>query len=466
MPRQQPLGAATRWAAVTPPRCRLPNVSCFHGYAFAAGCEEAFAVDTNAVTFGPGVLRECGPTLAALGCHRVALFTDARVGALAHVAVARASLAAAGLDAVVFDEVHIEPTDRSMAVAAAFAREGRFDGYLSVGGGSVIDTCKAAALYATWPADFFDYVNAPIGQGRAVPGPLPPHVACPTTAGTGSECTGIAIFDAVELGAKTGIASRRLRPAHALVDPTCTETLPSSVVAAAGFDVLCHAVESYTARPFSARSRPTSPTARPMSQGRNPWSDIGSLQALELCGRFLARAVADAHDVEARHALAWAATLAGIAFGNAGVHLPHAMSYAVAGLAHDLGPGREYHCLGYPDDEAFVPHGLSVIVNAPSVFRALASSAPARHLEAARAVGADTRDAIDADAGAILADKLITMMQMTNAPNGLAGVGYRADDVARLTRGAFAQKRLVDNAPRVIDEASLAKLFTDALRYW
>jgi alcohol dehydrogenase class IV len=437
-------------------------MSCFHGYDFAAGCEEAFAVDSNAVTFGPGVLAECGPTLAALGCRRVALFTDARVAALAHVATARASLAAAGLDAVLFDEVHIEPTDRSMAVAAAFARDGRFDGYLSVGGGSVIDTCKAAALYATWPADFFDYVNAPIGQGRPVPGPLPPHVACPTTAGTGSECTGIAIFDAVELGAKTGIASRRLRPTHALVDPTCTETLPASVVAAAGFDVLCHAVESYTARPFSARPRPASPSARPMSQGRNPWSDVGSLEALQLCGRYLVRAVADANDVEARHALAWAATLAGIAFGNAGVHLPHAMSYAVAGLAHDRG----YHCPGYPEDEAFVPHGLSVIVNAPSVFRALAPSAPARHLEAARTLGADTRDAADADAGALLADKLVSMMQMTHAPNGLSGVGYRADDVTRLARGAFAQKRLVDNAPRVVDEPALAALFTDALRYW
>jgi alcohol dehydrogenase class IV len=437
-------------------------MSCFHGYDFTAGCEEAFAVDTNAVTFGRGVLDECGPLLAALGCRRVALFTDARVAALPHLARARASVAAAGLDAVVFDEVHVEPTDRSMAAAAAFARDGRFDGYLSVGGGSVIDTCKAAALYATWPADFFAYVNAPIGEGRPVPGALPPHVACPTTAGTGSECTGIAIFDARELGAKTGIASRRLRPTHALVDPTCTETLPASVVASAGFDVLCHAVESYTARPFSARPRPASPAARPMSQGRNPWSDLGSLEALRLCGRYLVRAVADAGDTEARHALAWAATLAGIAFGNAGVHLPHAMSYAVAGLAHQGG----YHCPGYPAGEAFVPHGFSVIVNAPSVFGALAASAPARHLEAARALGADATDAADADAGALLAGTVASLMQATHAPNGLGGVGYGDADVARLARGAFAQKRLVDNAPATVDEAGLAALFAGALRCW
>lgn len=433
-------------------------MSCFHGYDFAAGCDEAFAVDSNAVTFGPGVLAECGPTLAALGCRRVALFTDARLHALPHVAAARASLAAAGVDAVVYDEVRIEPTDRSMAAAAAFARDGRFDGYLSVGGGSVIDTCKAAVLYATWPADFFDYVNAPIGGGRAVPGPLPPHVACPTTAGTGSECTGIAIFDAVELGAKTGIASRRLRPTHALVDPTCTETLPASVVAAAGFDVLCHAVESYTARPFSARARPASPSARPMSQGRNQWSDLGSLEAMRICGRHLVRAVAG--ERESRHAMSWAATLAGIAFGNAGVHLPHAMSYAVAGLVH----GRGYQCADYPAD--MVPHGLSVVINAPSVFRALAATSPERHLEAAAALGASVTGASADEAGDLLAAWLVDMMQRCRTPSGLGAVGYGPDDVGRLAQGAFAQKRLVDNAPRAVDEAALAELFADAMGYW
>lgn len=437
-------------------------MSCFHGYSFAAGCEEAFAIDANAVTFGPGVLDECGPLVAGLGARRVALFTDRRLAELPHVAVARASLARAGVDVAVYDAVHVEPTDRSFADAAAFARDGRFDGYVSVGGGSVMDTCKAAALYAAYPADFLAYVNAPIGEGRAVPGPLPPHVACPTTAGTGSECTGIAVFDSTAAHAKTGIASRRLRPTHALVDPRCTETLPPSVVAAAGFDVLCHAIESYTARPFTARPRPAAPGARPMSQGRNPWSDLGSLEALRLGGRHLVRAVTDAADTEARHALAWAATLAGIAFGNAGVHLPHAMSYSVAGLAHDRG----YRCPGYPDEEAFVPHGLSVVVNAPSVFRATAAACPERHLEAAAALGADTRGATPADAGALLADTLLALMRATGAPNGVGGVGYAAGDVERLARGALAQKRLVDNAPMPVDEAALAALFSGALRYW
>jgi hydroxyacid-oxoacid transhydrogenase len=277
------------------------------------------------------------------------------VAKLPIVAATLASIRAAGVDVALFDETRVEPTDASFLRAAAFAREGRFDGYVSVGGGSVIDTCKAAALYATYPADLLTYVNAPIGEGRAIPGPLPPHIACPTTAGTGSECTGIAVFDYLALAAKTGIASRRLRPTLALIDPSATHSLPASVVAAAGFDVLSHAIESFTARPFTVRPRPAGPAARPMSQGRNPWSDLGSLEALRISGRTLVRAVVDAGDHEAREALAWAATLAGIAFGNAGVHLPHAMSYAVAGLV------RDYRCPGYPDEEPMVPHGISVV---------------------------------------------------------------------------------------------------------
>jgi hydroxyacid-oxoacid transhydrogenase len=437
-------------------------MSCFHGYAFAAGCEQAFAIDASAVTFGPGVLAECGPLAASLGCKRVALFTDARVAALPHVAVALASLRAAAVDVALFDEVRIEPSDASFKRAADFARGGAFDGYVSVGGGSVIDTCKAAALYAAYPAPFDTYVNAPLGQGRAVPGPLPPHVACPTTTGTGSECTGIAIFDWGERHAKTGIASRRLRPTHALVDPTCARTLPATVVAAGGFDVLCHAIESYTARPYTLRATPASPSLRPMSQGRNPWSDLGAMQALTLCGRFFLRAVASADDVEARHGLAWAATLAGIAFGNAGVHLPHAMSYAVAGMAHDRG----YHCAGYPDGEPLVPHGLSVIVNAPSVFRAVAASCPERHLEAAAALGAEVRGAAADDAGAILGDAVLALMRATDTPNGIGGVGYVDRDLPALANGAFAQKRLVDNAPLAVDEARLVELFRGALSYW
>src|SRR5687768_692740 len=284
-------------------------MACRHLAAIAAGCDTAFTVDASRVTFGQGALGEVGDRARALGMRRVALMTDPRLRALPWFDVVASSLATAGVDTVVFDEVAIEPTDVSLDAAARFAREAKPDGYVSLGGGSVIDTCKAANLLATYPAPLRTYVNAPIGDARAIPGPLAPHIACPTTSGTGSEVTGIAIFDWLELHAKTGIASPRLRPSEAIVDPRTASTLPAGVVAASGMDVLCHAIESLTARPYVQRAAPAAPSARPMSQGSNPWSDLGCREALRLIALYLARAVHDASDAEAREQMMWAATL-------------------------------------------------------------------------------------------------------------------------------------------------------------
>ncbi|OBG99606.1 alcohol dehydrogenase [Mycobacterium sp. E2699] len=431
------------------------------GYPIPAqDCDGAFTVDASRVTFGRGCLAEVGDRAKALGMRRVALFSDAGVAGLPVFATARDSLAAAGLDVVTYTDVHVEPTDASFRDAARFAAETNPDGYVSLGGGSVIDTCKAANLYATHPADLPAYVNAPIGEGRPVPGPLKPHIACPTTAGTGSEVTGIAIFDLLSLKAKTGIASPALRPSEALVDPDCTASLPREVVASAGLDVLSHALESYTARPYVRRRAPERPSLRPMSQGANPWSDLGCREALRVLGQFLERAVSDASDREAREQMMWAATLAGIAFGNAGVHAPHGMAYAVAGLV------REFRPPGYPDDEPLVPHGMAVILNAPSSFRFTAQASPERHLEGARLLGADTRGADPRDAGEVLADELIRIMRAVGMPNGLGGVGYTDDDLAALTEGAYPQQRLLQNAPREMSKPVLADLFRQAMRYW
>jgi alcohol dehydrogenase class IV len=325
-------------------------MACRHLTAAAAGCDTAFTVDASRVTFGRGALAEVGDRARALGMRRVALVTDVRLRTLPWFADVMQSLAAAGIDVAIFDDVAIEPTDTSFDEAARFARDAKVDGYVSLGGGSVIDTAKAANLFATYPAPLRTYVNAPVGDARPIPGPLAPHIACPTTSGTGSEVTGITIFDWLSLHAKTGIASPRLRPSEAIVDPRTTATLPSTVVAASGMDVLCHALESYTARPFRMRAAPAAPSARPMSQGSNPWSDLGCREAIRLAAAFLSRAVADPHDDEAREQIMWAATLAGIAFGNAGVHAPHAMAYAVAGRVRDFAPA------GYPTGP-LVPHG-------------------------------------------------------------------------------------------------------------
>jgi hydroxyacid-oxoacid transhydrogenase len=432
---------------------------CRHEFLAEAGHESAFTIDASAIVFGRGAIEELGEHVRALGVSRVALFTDARVGKLAFFEAGRRALSAAGVDHAVYEAVHVEPTDASFLDAARFAKQGRFDGYVSIGGGSAIDTCKAAALYATHPDDFLAYVNAPIGLAKPIPGPLPPHVACPTTSGTGAECTGIAVFDLLAAKAKTGIASRRLRPTLAIVDPDATRTLPREVVAASGFDVLCHAIESYTARAFVIRKRSAPVTTRPMSQGRNPWSDLGSLEALRLAGRSLVRGVEDASDDEARGELAWAATLAGIAFGNAGVHLPHGMSYAVAGLV------KSYRAPGYPQDEPMVPHGTSVVLNAPSVFRFTSQACPERHLEAAAALGADVRGAANDDAGEVLGARLVELMRATRLPDGLSGVGYGPQDLDALVDRAIVQKRLVDNAPLAVDRDAMRALFAGAMRY-
>jgi len=426
-------------------------------FTLAEGRESAFSVEPSALKFGPGVLRELGADARDLGLKRVALFTDARVRVLAPFEAALSSLRATGVEVVVYDEAAVEPSDRSMIAAAAFAAEAAVDGFVSLGGGSVIDTAKVANLLSSHPTDFLDYVNAPLGKGRPVPGPLKPHIACPTTFGTASETTGIAVFDLLDLEVKTGIVSRRLRPTLGVLDPTNLYSLPPLVVAANGFDVLSHAIESYTARPFTARPRPAEPAGRPLSQGANPYGDIACLEAIRIAAAHLEAAVRDPADHPARDRLMFAGLLAGIGFGNSGNHLPHAMSYPVSGQV------RDYRAAGWPNADPLVPHGIAVVVNAPAAFRWTAQAAPDRHRRALAALG----EAAPADeAGDRLAARLTGLMRATGIPNGLSALGYGEDDIPTFAAGAFQQKRLVDNAPGPVTEADLAGLFRAALRYW
>ncbi len=421
--------------------------------------ETVLEVEAPRVKFGRGAIGELGAEAAGLGLRRVMLLTDTRLARLELLEKARASLREAGVDVVEYDAVRIEPSYDSFVDAGRAARDAKVDGYVSVGGGSVIDTAKAANLLATHPAPLERYVNAPLGDGAPVPGPLAPHIACPTTSGTGSECTGIAIFDFEAHDVKTGISSRRLRPTLGIVDPDATRTLPPTVVASSGFDVLAHALESYTARPYTQRARPASPSARPLSQGANPYSDLACLEALRLLGRHLERAVLDANDAEAREAVMYAATLAGIGFGNAGVHVPHGMAYAVAGQVKSFVP-RDYET-----DHAMVPHGMSVIVSAPSVARFTAPAAPDRHRRVAALLrAADARH--DDEVGDALAEALGRLMRATGIPNGLRALGYGETDVPALVRGAYAQQRLLANAPRAVGEDDLAGLFAGAMTCW
>lgn len=422
--------------------------------------ETAFTMDTSSIKFGPGSTREIGADLQELGVSRVMVVTDPRVASLQPVATVVESLQAEGIDYAIYDQVRVEPTDASFAEAVGFAQEGGFDGYVAVGGGSSIDTAKAANLYATYPADLLAYVNAPIGRGERIPGVLKPLVAVPTTAGTGSETTGTTIFDYTEMHAKTGIADRRLRPNLGIVDPDNTRSLPGMVAACTGFDVLSHALESFTALPFDRREAPSRPRLRPAYQGSNPISDIWAQQAIELCSANIVRASTDPNDIEARTNMILASTEAGIGFGNGGVHLPHGMSYPVSGMVRDFSPE------GYPTDHPIVPHGMSVILNAPAVVRFTAPSHPERHLQAARLMGVDTTEASLEDAGEVLAGAIIELMKATGMPNGLSAIGYTAEDVPALVEGTLPQHRVTKLSPRPVDAEALESLFLDSMTLW
>ena len=422
--------------------------------------ETRFTMDTSSIKFGPGATREVGADMARFGGRRVMVVTDPRLVGGETVATVMDSLQREGIDAVLYDRVRVEPTDSTFMTAAAFATEGKFDGYVAVGGGSVMDTAKAANLYATYPAPLLTYVNAPIGEAKPVPGPLKPLIAIPTTAGTGSETTGVAIFDLESMHAKTGIAHRTLRPVMGIIDPDNTRSMPSMVAACSALDVLSHAVESFTALPYDSRAAASHPSLRPAYQGANPISDIWASKAMDAMARNIVQVVQDPDDDEARGEMLLAAAYAGIGFGNAGVHLPHGMSYPVSGLV------REYRPEGYPQDHAIVPHGMSVILNAPSVFRWTAPANPARHLEAARLLGADTRGAADVDAGDVLAGAIIDIMQKVGMPNGLEAVGFGPDDVDALVAGTVPQHRVTKLSPRPASEDDLRQLFLGAMRYW
>ncbi len=422
--------------------------------------ETAFTMDSSAIKYGPGVTREVGHDMQALGASRVMVVTDPGLANSEPVALTMEALTVAGIDAVLFDRVRIEPTDVSFKEAIRFATEGRFDGYVAVGGGSTMDTAKAADLYSTYPADFLTYVNPPIGQGRPIPGRLKPLVAIPTTAGTGSETTGVAIFDLLEMHAKTGIAHRQLRPVMGIVDPKNTLTLPKMVTACTGWDVLCHAIESITALPFRERPAPDNPGLRPAYQGSNPISDIWAARAIEMVSQSMIRALESPSDIEARGQMMLAATFAGIGFGNAGVHLPHGMSYPVSGMV------RNYMPAGYPEDHPIIPHGMAVILNGPAVFRFTASANPERHLYAARLMGVDISSTRPEETGEVLAGEMVRLMRLTGMPSGLKAVGYGPDDVEHLVAGTLPQHRVTKLSPRPADAVSLEQLFLAAMAYW
>jgi hydroxyacid-oxoacid transhydrogenase len=417
--------------------------------------ETVFTYGAPGLKFGSGSSSEIGFDLASYDARRVLVITDSGVAATGHPSRIASEIATCGISVVVFDGVHVEPTDESLVTAVEFARsEGPFDAFVAVGGGSSIDTAKAVNLLTTNPGELGDYLNAPVGKGLAPVHPLRPLVAVPTTTGTGSESTTICVLDVLSLKVKTGISHPRLRPTLAVVDPDLTMTQPAMVTAAAGMDILCHALESYTARWYASFPAKTAEQRVPYC-GANPIADMWSEKALRLLASSFRSAVRDGADAPAREQMALAATFAGMGFGNAGVHIPHANAYPIAGRVRDYTPA------GYPADEPIVPHGMAVSLTAPAAFGFTFSSAPDRHLRAAEFLGhagTPTPSALPA--------LLTSLMRDIGLPNGLAAVGYVSADVDDLVEGSLKQQRLLATAPREVTGEDLAGIFAASMELW
>ena len=421
--------------------------------------ETVFTMEMTPIKVGAGATNEVAYDLKRLGVRHALIITDHGIMKLGLPERVRTLLQEEGINADIYDDAHVEPTDKSFEAVASFVSGRDYDGFVAIGGGSSIDTAKAANLFTTYPAPVMDYVNKPIGKGVPVPGPLKPLVAIPTTAGTGSETTAVTIMDVLALKVKTGISHRYLRPTMAIIDPLNTVTLPPMATAYPGFDVLTHALESYTSRPYNARPS-HKPDERPVYVGSNPISDLWCEKALEYLGRYFRRAVLNGMDVEARTYMALAATYAGIGFGNAGVHVPHSIAYPIAGLVKNFSPPD------YPQDEPMIPHGLSVIVTAPATFRWTYPVSPERHLRAAQLLGGDVQGLTAAEMPEILPRTLLSLMHDTGIPNGLSALGYGEGDVAALIDGTLKQQRLLVNCPRSVGAEELQQIIHNSFEYW
>ncbi len=417
--------------------------------------ESIFTVAGTPLVFGPGAALETGWHLRQAGVTRALVVTDPNLAALGLIDPVVAAIRAAGVEAEVFAESGIEPSESSVQVAVEVAREGGFDGFVGLGGGSSIDTAKIAALLATHPGGIYDYLNPPIGKGTPIPGPLLPLFGVPTTGGTGAEATTVAIIDLPEHHVKTGHLARLHAPAarHRRPRPDADDAARGDRVGrprrALPRDRVVHRDRL---RRAPARRHAGRPAALP---GRQP-----RLRRLERAGdqargrRHCGARWPTAPIRGARRDMALAASAAGRAFGQAGVHIPHACSYPVAGLKHEWKPP------GYPGEDRFVPHGIAVVLTAPASFRFTEPAAPERHRRAAELLAGEPVEADDHDA---LARGFEELMRAVGAPSGLREIGYGEADLPDLVAGTLKQQRLLVCAPCPVTESDLDAILRASL---
>ena len=417
--------------------------------------ETIFGLEATQLKFGRKSLNELGWELNKYNSTKILLVVDPVLHVFDVTQKILDQIKLSGAEVITYDNISVEPTLKSFEAASQFALENSFDLIVAAGGGSTIDTAKVTNLIKVCGGAVMDYVNVPIGKGKKPTSQLLPLIAIPTTSGSGSEATTVAVLDIPELKLKTGISHRFLRPTLALVDPELSKTTPSGVTASAGLDVICHAIESFISKPYHQREKPNSPDDRPPYQGSNPVSDIWSLKAIDLGGKFLSKAVQNGEDIEAKGNMMLSATLAGIGFGTAGVHIPHACAYPIAGLKHS------YQASGYK--KKFVPHGISVIVTAPAAFRFTYDVDPEKHIKAAELLKGSV---IDNPSLESLPNELIKLMKEVGVPSGIKDLGYEKKDISEIVVGAMKQQRLLSIAPKDVSENDLNQILIQSIENW
>lgn len=409
--------------------------------------DSVWELKLSPLKFGLGAVREIGYALQGLGGSRPLLVTDKGVAQAGLANDVNQLLAERGLEVDVWDGAEPEPTAQSIEAGIDWVVGKNFDSFISVGGGSVMDTAKVINLISSHGGSMLDYVAPPTGKGKGISGPLKPHIAVPTTAGTGSETSPSTVISLPDQMIKVGISHAFCRPTLAIVDPLLHVTMPPKVTADSGMDALAHAVESFVTRRFDRKPKPKTPSDRPVYGGGTPVTDIFAEKAIELIGRFLRRAVYNGQDIEARNGMALAATLAGVAFTNAGVTAVHAMAYPVGGQFHSS-------------------HGETNAVLLPAVMEFLVPAVPEKLRQVAKAMG-ERVDGISFLEGARKAiSAIIQLLKDINGPNGIGAFGVKEDDLARMAADTLKIQRLLVGNPRPTTKKNIEDLYRRALKYW
>ncbi|MFB0567144.1 MAG: hydroxyacid-oxoacid transhydrogenase [Candidatus Bathyarchaeia archaeon] len=397
--------------------------------------------------FGLDAVREIGYDMKGCGGSRVLLITDKGVAKAGLSDKAASHLKEQDIDVEVWDGVEPEPSAKSIEAGIEWAKDKKFNSFVSVGGGSSIDSAKVINLILSHGGKILDYVAPPTGKGKTVPAPLKPHIAVPTTAGTGSETSPACVISLPEKMIKVGISHAYCRPDLAIIDPLLHVGMPPKVTADSGMDALAHAIESYVTRRFDRKPRPKSPLERPVYGGGTLVTDIFAEKAIELIGKYLRRAVYNGHDIEARSGMALAATLAGIAFTNAGLTAVHAMAYPVGGKFH-------------------TSHGETNAVLLPAVMEFLLPVAPEKFARIAELMGENVEGLSLYEVAKKSVNAVVELMRDINSPNGLSAFGVKDGDLPRMAEDTLKIKRLLAGNPRPLTREDLEKLFRRALEYW